>query len=70
MALREHERDLILNSQLNPDIKTMLSSEKKVMEGYPLRLEVDSSEQVFDIIQVVRILNDERNLGLFSQANP
>jgi len=70
MALREHERDLILNSQLNPDIKTMLSSEKKVMEGYPLRLEVDSSEQIFDIIQVVRILNDERKLGLFSQAKP
>ena len=64
MALRESERDLILGSNISDELKVVLADEKKVMEGYPLRLEVQNNQQLTDINTVIGILNKERKVNL------
>lgn len=64
MALRKNEKDLVLNSEVSENIKKTLSSEKKLMEGYPLRIKINNRVQIYDINNIIRFINKERNLGL------
>lgn len=64
MALRENEKDLILNSNVSAGLKADLVDGEKVMEGYPLRFEVKSKAQLTDIKKVIALLNIERRLNL------
>lgn len=64
MALRENEKDLVLNSSVSVGLKTNLVDGEKVMEGYPLRVEVKNEEQLTDIKKIIALLNIERQLNL------
>lgn len=69
MAVRENERDLILDSDVSAVTRSVLANEKKILEGYPLRIEVKNRDQLTDIKKAIRILDKERRLKLSGQEN-
>jgi len=64
MALRENEKDLVLNSEVSEKIRNTLSVEGKLMEGFPLRIKINKEIQLIDIKVIIRLVNEERRLGL------
>jgi len=69
MALRENEKDLVLDSDISKELKATLANEKKIMEGYPLRIEVHTEEQLTDIRKVIALLDKERKMNLLNHSS-
>ena len=59
-AVREHEKELILNSDLRQDYKDLLTASKKYKEGYALRIDVVNEENYGEVLKVVDILKQVR----------
>jgi len=59
-AVREHEKGLILDSNLQQDYKDLLAASKKFKEGYALRIDVVDGETYGEVLKVVDLLKQER----------
>jgi hypothetical protein len=60
-AVRENERDRLLNSSLPPKTKEELATAKKYPEGYPLRLEIRSKTDMRTARVVIEVLKELRS---------
>jgi hypothetical protein len=61
LAVRENERERLLNSSLPPKTKEKLSTAKKYPEGYPLRLEIKSKADMRTVRAVIEVLKESRS---------
>lgn len=59
-AVRDNERDLLLNSRLPKKVKQELSAAKKYAEGYPLRLSVKTESDMKSVRLVIGVLQSAR----------
>jgi hypothetical protein len=60
-AVRENERDRLLNSSLPPKTKEELATAKRHPEGYPLRLEIKSKTDMRTVRAVLEFLKEFRS---------
>jgi hypothetical protein len=60
-AVRENERDRLLNSSLSPKTKEELATAKKYPEGYPLRLEIRSKTDMRTVRVALEVLKELRS---------
>jgi hypothetical protein len=60
-ALRENERERLMNSSLPPKTKEQLAAAKKYPEGYPLRLEIKSKTDMRTMRVVIEVLKELRS---------
>lgn len=56
MALREADRNLLLDSKLDPQVKEELAKAEKIMEGYPLSFNIRTKADFKKLITVLEIL--------------
>lgn len=59
-AVREHEKEVLLDSNLPSKIKKELRSAKKYPEGYPLRLLVSRTSEMRVVRLILKVLLDWR----------
>jgi hypothetical protein len=59
-AVRENEKERLLNSSLPPKTKEELATAKKYPEGYPLRLEIKSKTDMRTVCVVLEVLKELR----------
>ncbi len=59
-ALREHEKSVVLRSDLNEEYKNLLMASKKYKEGYALRIDVNNEDSYREVMKVVDTLKQER----------
>jgi hypothetical protein len=57
-AVRENEKERLLNSSLPPKTKEELVTAKKYPEGYPLRLEIKSKTDMQEVRVVIEVLKE------------
>ena len=55
-AVREKEREMLLNSKLPVNTKELLAAAKKYPEGYPLRLQIKKEGDMKVVCLVVEVL--------------
>lgn len=60
-AVRENERERLLNSSLPPKTKEELTTAKKYPEGYPLRLEIKSKTNMKIVRVTLEVLKELRS---------
>jgi hypothetical protein len=60
LAVREKEKERLLNSSLPPKTKEELATAKKYPEGYPLRLEIKSKTDMRAVHVVLEVLKELR----------
>jgi hypothetical protein len=60
-AVRENEKERLLNSSLPPQTKEELATAKKYPEGYPLRLEIKSKTDMRTVRVVIEVLKESRS---------
>jgi hypothetical protein len=61
LAVRENERERLLNSSLPPKTKEELATAKKYPEGYPLRLEIKSKADMRTVRVLIEVLKESRS---------
>jgi hypothetical protein len=59
-AVRENEKERLMNSSLPPKAREELASAKKYPEGYPLRLEIKSKTDMRTVRAVLEVLKESR----------
>jgi hypothetical protein len=60
-AVRENEKERLMNSGLPPKTKEELATAKKYPEGYPLRLEIKSKTDMRTVRAVLEVLKESRS---------
>jgi hypothetical protein len=60
LAVRENEKERLLNSSLPPQTKEELATAKKYPEGYPLRLEIKSKTGMRTVRVLLEVLKELR----------
>jgi hypothetical protein len=60
LAVRENEKERLMNSSLPPKTKEQLATAKKYPEGYPLRLEIKSKTDMRKVCVVLEVLKELR----------
>jgi hypothetical protein len=60
-AVRENEKERLLNSSLPPKMKEELAAAKKYPEGYPLWLEIKSKTDMRTVRVVIEVLKESRS---------
>jgi hypothetical protein len=68
-AVRENERDQLLNSSLPLKTKEELATTKKYPEGYPLRLEIKSKTDMRAVRAVLEVLKESRSSSTSSHQS-
>jgi hypothetical protein len=58
LAVRENERERLINSSLPPKTKEELASAKKYPEGYPVRLDIKSKTDMQEVRVVIEVLKE------------
>jgi hypothetical protein len=60
-AVRENEKERLLNSSLPPKTKEELAKAKKYPEGYPVRLDIKSKTDMRSVRVVLAVLKESRS---------